>query len=57
MILIFVYGVMHLPELAMVEDEQCTLADAVRFPISSVALRDLPLGVEVRQQRKMQVAV
>src|SRR5258707_2280747 len=41
----------------VVEDEQCTLADAVRFPISSVALRDLTLGVEVRQQRKMQVAV
>ena len=29
----------------VVEDEQRTLADAVGFPISSVALRDLTLGV------------
>src|SRR3954470_3506518 len=41
----------------VINNEQRTFADAVRFAIGAVALRHRPLGMEVRQQRKVQVAM
>ena len=40
-----------------VDDEQRSFANAVGFPIDPIHLGDGSLGLEIRQQRKMQVPV